>query len=377
MARKKRGHGEGSIYQRKDGRWAASLTLEDHKRRTFYGKTRKEVQEKLKAALHEQQQGTLATGPQQLLKTYLEKWVEQVYRPRVKASSYQQAIAIIRVHLVPAFGHIAVQKLTAERVQEVYAQKLKDGLAPRTILSVHSILRQALENAVRWNLVSRNVAKLVTLPRPERYEAKTLTVEQAKRLLKVARGSGLETLLLMAVTTGMRRGELLALHWDDIDFENKVVYVQRTISRITGQGVKETEPKTRTSKRKIVVPDEVLVSLYTHRERQERDREKAGVKWRDRGLVFCSKQGDYMVEFWYTHVVFHKLLEKAGLPRIRFHDLRHSMATILLAANVHPKVVQERLGHSNMAITMDVYSHVLAPIQQEAARKLDEMFRDK
>src|SRR6266567_522159 len=220
MAR--RGHGEGSIYQRKDGRWVASVTLEHRKRKYFYGDTRREVQEKMKTALHEQQQGTLATGSQQLLKNYLEQWLEQVYRPAVKPISYQEYRSAVKKHLVPGLGHIPVQKLTAAKVQDFYNQKLKAGLAPRTIAFIHATLHSAMENAVKWGLVSRNVTKLVTLPHIDRYEAQTLTQEQAVKLLEVAQGSRIEIILIMAVTTGMRRGELLALHWEDIDFDKKV-----------------------------------------------------------------------------------------------------------------------------------------------------------
>src|SRR2546423_5433186 len=177
MAR--RGHGEGSIYQRKDGRWAGAITLENRKRKYFYGDTRREVQEKMKTALHQQQQGALATGSQQLLKTYLVQWLEQVYKPAVKPISYQEYRSAVNKHLVPGLGRIPVQKLTAAKVQDFYTQKLNEGLAPRTVTFIHAVLHNALENAVKWGLVSRNVSKLVTLPRTERYEAQTLTTEQA------------------------------------------------------------------------------------------------------------------------------------------------------------------------------------------------------
>ena len=150
MAR--RGHGEGSVYQRKDGRWVASITLEHRKRKYFYGDTRREVQEKLKMALHEQQQGMLATGSQQLLKVYLENWLEQVYRPTVRPNTYKQFRSIVYHHLIPAFGHIAVQKLRAEKIQAYYAQKLKEGLSPRSIAVIHAVLHSALQNAVKWVL---------------------------------------------------------------------------------------------------------------------------------------------------------------------------------------------------------------------------------
>src|SRR5215469_2154060 len=277
MAR--RGHGEGSIYRRKDGRYAAAITLENRKRKTFYGKTRREVQEKLNAALHDRKEGTLATGPQLLLRTYLEHWLEQVYKPTVKQLSYQQYRSIVRNHLVPVLGNVSLQKLTAEKIQALYTRRLNEGLAPRTIVLIHAVLHSALENAVKWGLVSRNVAKLVSLPRIERYEAQTLTAEQAVKLIDVALGSRIEALLLVALVTGMRRGELLALRWGDIDFEKDVVDVQHTMSYIYGYGYKESEPKTRSSRRVIVLPEVAVEALKEHREYQEQARIKAGEKW--------------------------------------------------------------------------------------------------
>lgn len=368
----RRGHGEGSIYRRKDGRWTAAITLENHKRKTFYGETRKEVQDKLNAALHEQKQGMLATGPHQLFKTYIERWLEEVYKPSVKLLSYQQYRSAVKNHLIPGLGHLPLQKITAAKIQSLYAEKLNDGLAPRTITFIHAVLHSALENAVRWGLISRNVAKLVSLPRTQRYEAKTLTAEQAKKLLEFARESRIEALLVMAVTTGMRRGELLALHWEDVDFDKGVVYVRRTVNRITGHGYKETEPKTKSSRRRIVLPEMAMKALKEHRAHQDEVRIKAGEKWSEQGIVFCNLDGGHMnPERMVT--VFHKLLADAGLPDMRFHDLRHSAATILLVAGVHPKVVQERMGHTTIALTMDIYSHVLPSMQQEVAEKIDEM----
>lgn len=286
MAR--RGHGEGSIYRRKDGRYAAAITLENRKRKTFYGKTRKEVQDKLNTALHEHKQGMLATGPQQLLKVYLEQWLEQVYKPSVKPNSYKHYSAVIRTHLIPSFGHIPVQKLTAAKVQAFYTQKLNEGAKPRTVIAIHAVLHRALEDAVKWGLVPRNVTKLVSLPHAERYEAQTLTVEQASRLLETARGSRIEALLLVAITTGMRRGELLALHWDDVDLEKGVLYVRRTMSKIVGYGYKESEPKTRTGRRKVVLPGVAMEALKEHRLRQDQARLEAGEKWHERGSCLAT-----------------------------------------------------------------------------------------
>jgi integrase len=370
----RRGHGEGSIYRRKDGRYAAAITLENRKRKTFYGKTRREVQEKLNAALHEQKRGMLATGPQQLLRTYLENWLEQAYKPTVKLNTYVQYRSVIRHHLVPAFGNIPVQKLTPEKIRAFYRQKIDEGSKPRTVGLIHAALHRALEDAVKQGLVARNVAKLVSPPRIDRYDAHTLTVEQAEKLLEAARGSRLDALLILALTTGMRRGELLALRWDDIDFKQGLVSVHRTMTRVGGYGYVEGEPKTRSSRRRIVLPGVALEALRVHRIQQEQMRVNVGEKWQDKGLVFCDGYGGFFSPDMVLRR-FDKLLDEAGLPHMRFHDLRHSAATILLVAGVHPKVVQERLGHSTIAMTLDVYSHVLPSMQQEAAGKIDDLFK--
>ncbi len=306
------------------------------------------------------------------MKQYLEKWLEEVYKPSVKPLSYQNYRSVVRVHLIPSLGHIPLQKLAVADVQSLYARKLNEGYKPRMVVLIHSALHRALENAVKWGLVARNVAKLATLPHVARYEAKTLTAQQVRTLLDTARGNRFEVVLILAVATGMRRGELLALHWDDIDFVQSSVFVHRTLSRIIRQGCKETEPKTRAGRRVIVLPAMVVGALQKHQMEQEKKRIEAGEKWVGHGLVFCTNCGDYIIPD-YADRELHKLLVAAGLPDIRFHDLRHSAATMLLVAGVHPKVVQERLGHSTIAMTMDTYSHVVPSMQQEAAKKIDDM----
>ncbi len=211
-------------------------------------------------------------------------------------------------------------------------------------------------------------------PRIDRYDAHTLTVEQAEKLLEAARGSRLDVLMILALTTGMRRGELLALRWDDIDFKQGLVSVHRTMTRVGGYGYVEGEPKTRSSRRRIVLPGVALEALQVHRIQQEQIRVNVGEKWQDKGLVFCDGYGGFFSPDMVLRR-FDKLLDEAGLPHMRFHDLRHSAATILLVAGVHPKVVQERLGHSTIAMTLDVYSHVLPSMQQEAAGKIDDLFK--
>jgi integrase len=235
------------------------------------------------------------------------------------------------------------------------------------------VLSSALSNAVKWGLVGRNVANLVSLPGVERYEGQVLTVDQARRLLEVARGSRLDVLLLMALTTGMRRGELVALHWDDLDFETGVLQVRRNVTYMDGVGYAEREPKTKAGRRKIGLTDVVLEALKEHREKQQQARVKAGAKWQERGLIFSNIYGGY---FDADHVgtIFKKLSKKAGLPDVRFHDLRHSVATVLLAAKIDLKAVSELLGHSSVAITADIYQSVLSEQQREIVDKMSDLY---
>ena len=372
MAR--RGHGEGSIYQRKDGRWAASISLENRKRKTFYGKTRREVQEQLKVALREQQQGMLATGPQQSMKHYLEYWLEEVHKPSILSTTYRGYRIFLNKHILPALGHVQLQRLTSQQVQAFYTKKLKEGLAAKTVRNMHGLLHKALDNAVRWGLVPRNVSDAVSLPRQTRHEIQPLNRVQAQRLLEAAKGHALQGLLTLAVTTGMREGELLALRWQDIDFDTQSLQNRRSMSFIPGKGYVELEPKTEKGRRKIMLPSFVCEALKQHRLRQLERRLKVGTRWQERDLVFCNIYGGFLDPA-HLRQRFDRLLRDAGLPDVRFHDLRHSAATILLSMGVHPKVVQELLGHSQIDVTMDTYSHVLPSMQQEAMEKLDDLFR--
>lgn len=370
MAR--RGHGEGSISQRKDGRYQAALTLENHKRKYFYGKTRKEVQDKLNQALYEQKKGMLATGPQRTLKVQLEQWLEQVVKLTREPNTYRTYSWAINVHIIPALGHLKLQKLTIGHIQVFYTEKATK-LKPRSLARIHAALSGALEDAVKQGFVARNVAKLVDLPSPDRYEGQVLMVEQAKRLLEVAQGSRFDALLLMVLTTGLRRGEVLALHWSDVDLEKGVLQVRRGLVWMRGRGLVEREPKTRAGWRKIALPKVVIEALKKQKVRQDEARIRMGDRWQEHDLIFCNRHGSHFDPSYVRHQ-FKRLLRAAGLPDVRLHDLRHSAATVLLAAGVPLKVVSELLGHSSIAITADVYTHVLPEMQQEVVRKMDDFY---
>lgn len=368
MAR--RGNGEGSIYFRKsDEKWVGSITLENRKRKVFYGKTRKEVADKMKVALHEQQQGTLITAPQQTVEQFLTQWVEG-HKQSVRIRTYERYESFIRLHVVPAIGRIQLQKLTAQHLKALYAQKLK-SLSPTTVNTLHMMLHRAFDDAVKWELVARNVCDAISAPRRSHHEITPLTMEQAQTLIASAKGHSMEALFVLALTTGMRRGELLALKWQDIDFTQNRLQVRRIFTRAKGQRYLESEPKTEKSRRNILLAPLTTEILKQHRVHQLEAKLQAGSKWQDNNLVFCTSLGTPLNP---NKVLerFKTLLKRAGLPDIRFHDLRHSAATMLLSMDIHPKVVQELLGHNQISMTMDTYSHVLPTMQKEAMGKLND-----
>ncbi len=372
MAR--RGNGEGSIYRRKsDGRWVGSLSLPDGTRKVFYGKKQSEVIAKLDEAANDLRRGMLAVGSTTTLQEYLENWLENVHKPTIRLSTYLNYRKLLNNYLVPGLGKVKLQKLTPQQVQVFYSQKMSDGLAPKTVNNIHGVLHKALDNAVKWNILSRNVCDAVTPPRIPRKEKNVLTKQQAHTLLEEVRTHRLEALLTLAITTGMREGELLALHWQDMNFEDCSLQVKRAVSYLKGYGYIESEPKTAKGRRMIKLPVFVVAILRRHKAQQEEQRREVGSAWIEKDLMFTNAQG-YFYSASTLRKVFRRFLVSIGLPHMRFHDLRHSAATILLAMNVHPKVVQEILGHSQIAMTLDVYSHALPSMQEEVTKQWDSEF---
>lgn len=381
---KRRGHNEGSVYQIKDGRWVTSISTGNRKRKYLYSKTKKEALEKLTKARYEQQQGTLVTSPRQSLQTYLTWWLDEVYKPTVRLSTYYNRQLAIKNHIIPALGHISLQALSPKDVQSFYSKmmkpqaksqsgKVQPGLKPQSVKNLHTILHKALDHAVKWEIIVKNVCDLVDVPISVAEEMQYLTLEQAKLLLETSKQYHLETLLTLSVTTGIRVGEMLALRWPDIDLDKKRISIRRTLMHAGRYGISESEAKTASGKRQIVLPDFVVGLLKQHREDQKAIRENAGSRWLDQNYVFCSRYGNHIQE---TNLgkTFKKILALAQLPNIRYHDLRHSAATILLAMGVHPKIVQEILGHSNIAITLNMYSHVVPIMHEKTMDDLGNLF---
>ena len=280
---------------------------------------------------------------------------------------------------LPELGSVWLQKLTPEQVRRFYTKlgkeggAQKQGLSTKTVHEIHGVLHLALENAVRWGYLARNVCDLVDPPSIVSREPTPLSLEQAQALLKSVREYRLEVLLTVAVVTGMRRGELLALRWSNVDFDHKTLLVLHTVDYIPKYGYVENEPKTKTGKRSISLPSFLVDVLRDHRKKLLERQLQLGEGWENRDLVFPDLHGGYFNPG-YLDKLFARLLRDAGVPHMHFHDLRHSAATILLAMGVNIKVIQELLGHSDIAITLRVYGHLLPSMQAEAVEKWESVF---
>lgn len=375
MADKRRGHNEGSIYYVPErDKWVVEISVAPGQRKKFYCKTKQEAVRKKSEVLRELEKGTLANGPQRKLKDYLEDWLENVHRDNIRISSYVKYKKLIG-YIAADLGEIWLQKLTPEQVQRFYTKKCKDGLSSKTVHEIHGVLHLALKHAVRWNYVSRNVCDLLDSPRVVSREGTSLTLEQARKLLESIQGHRLEVVLMMAVITGMRKGEIIALRWSDIDLDRWVLHVVHTVDYIPGYGYVENEPKTQAGKRTIDLPAFFVGMLKQHRVKQEQRRLKVGEAWESRDLVFPDLTGGYLNPI---HVLrmFKKLLERAELPHMHFHDLRHSAATILISMGINPKVIQELLGHSDISITLGIYGHLFPSMQKDVVDKWQDVFGD-
>lgn len=365
---RRRGNGEGTIGQRTDGRWEARVSLDDGRRKSYFGKTRAEVARKLAAALKARQDGSPVVGERLTVRQYLTEWLESS-RSTVGPGTWERYESLLRIHALPYVGSIRLARLTPQNLQKLYAERVASGLSPTTVGHLHAVLHRALAEAARFDLVRRNVASLVKRPRAERHEMTTLSPEQCRALLEAARGDRLEALYVLAISTGMRQGEMLALRWPEVDLEQGNLRVIATVRR-TRDGIVFGEPKTLRSRRRVQLTSKAITALRAHRARQIEDR-LARPYWQDESLVFASNIGTVIGPQNLVRHSFYPLLDRAGLPRIRFHDLRHTAATLLLSQNVHPKVVSEMLGHSQIAVTLDLYSHVTPTMQQQATEALE------
>ena len=369
----RRGHNEGTIRLRTDGRWEAVVSLPGGQRRSLYGKTRKEVQEKLRGALRDLEAGLDLSKGRLTVSQFLERWLSDSVKPSVKVKTWEGYESIVRVRVVPNLGSKSLDRLTSLDVQSLYSALGESGLSSLSIKHTHRVLHRAMVQAVRWNLVVRNPCDGATPPQAQRREMNVLTEEQVNVFLEATSDHPAHALYVLAITTGMRLGELLGLKWTDINMEAGKLFVNRSLQRQNDAGIVFVEPKTARSRRTIQLSQLALSALRRHKTRQNEQRLFHGPEWHDTGLVFTNLVGEAPDPGWQRQV-FQKALADAGLPTIRFHDLRHTAATLLLAKGVHVKVVSEMLGHTTITLTLDTYAHSLPSMHEQAASAMDLMF---
>ncbi len=367
---KKRGNGEGSIYRRKDGRWVGQYTVytaKGPKYRYIYGKTRAAVAEKLMKAMSDRNGGFFFDAESLTVGEYLDRWLSDSVRGTVRVSTFERHEGIIRTHIKPALGRIKLKNLTPTHVRGLHREKLDADLAPATVRKIHSTLHKALSQAVSDGLIPRNAAD-VKAPRPAPEEMRPLSEDDARAFLETAEASDdrFDPLYVLAITTGLRRGELLGLRWDDVDLERGKLRVGRALVREGSQHI-AGETKTRRGRRQVNLTPRTVNVLKAHRRRQLEERMRLSGLYKDHGLIFATGIGNPVNPENLVKRSVKPLLKRAGLPEIRFHDLRHTCATLLLGRGVHPKIVQELLGHATIAMTLDTYSHYLPSMGDRAA----------
>lgn len=371
--RKKAASGEGGVYQRKDGRWDAYITVQTTSGPKVLRTTRRTKQDArqwLNEKRHQRDRRTLPAHDADRITVgeYLNRWLKTI-EGTVARHTYRDYESKVRVHLKPAIGRIKLRSLRADDLQVLYSQKLAAGLSPRTVEYIHTTIRKALARAEAWDLVTKNVARHARPPRKTHSEHEVLSRDQVGLFFETVQGDRFEALYILALTTGMRRGEILGLKWADLDLQRGYLRVLRSLSTDHGAPL-EVAPKREASKRPIKLLPEAVTALEAHRKRQLEDRLRAGPRWEDNSYVFPTSLGTGMSGNNLRNRSLRPLLDKAGLPRVTFHELRHTFATLELEIGTPAKVVQEILGHASIVQTMNTYSHVAPSMQDEAAERL-------
>jgi integrase len=361
--------------------WVGRLILPDGTRKDVYARTQTEALKRLNALKKSVEQGLKPTSDRQTVGAYLQDWLANTASTSVRPSTLRGYRTICYQYLLPRLGRIPLAKLSPQDVQrfqnELLRSKRADGrghISSGTVTNARRVLGRALEQATRWRLIPQNPVRLVDGPHVTRQETTFLDPDEARDFLAAVRGDRLEALYTVALALGLRRGEALGLMWDDVDLVAGTLGVRRSVQR-TREGVRLLELKTKRSRRTVSLPLVAIRALQKHRIRQQGEREGANGNWVEYGLVFCSPLGAPLDPQLATRA-FTRALRKAKLPHMRFHDLRHSCASLLLAQGLDLKVIQEVLGHSTITITANLYTHVLMGLKRQAANHMDALLGD-
>jgi integrase len=369
---RKRGNNEGSIKLRSDGRYESRVTLPDGRRKSYYGKTRAEVQRQMTAAIRDVQQGLPIPVSRQTLGQFLDGWLEDSAMPTVTPATCDRYRRMLKRHVPADLAKQPLEKVTPQRIQKLQADMLVAGLSPRTVSYTRAILRRALGQAVKWNQIARNPVPLVDAPKQERHDPAFLTTDEAKQLMTGIAGDRLEPLVLLTLVTGPRRGEVLSLRWQDLDLDAATVSVEGQYQR-WGDEWRWLPLKTQQSRRTLSIPPFVVASLKEHRIRQLEERLTVGADWQDFGLVFCTEAGT-PIDGPNATRQFQRRLKRAGVRHIPFRGLRHSAATLLLARGLTLGQIQKILEHATVKLTADLYSHHVRETADRAATEMEPLF---
>ena len=370
MAKKIRGHGEGTIFHRSNGTWRAQLTV-NGERFSYGAKTKPEciawlasMQLKLNR-VYDYQGGNIS------LSMYIEQWLEN-HKVSVRLKTYHRYKGLSEKYIIPRLGDTHLNDLHPRKIEQFYVDLVSEGVGIRSVRLCHSILHCALAKAVAYGWITRNPAHGVTLPHYKPPEMRVWNDSQVSLFLVVAEGSQHKALFHLAISCGMRLGEILGLRWTDLDWNRGTIQIQRQVQRVRGAGWSFLEPKTRMGRRKIVLGEGFLYALRHHKEQQTIRIEAAGERWQRHDLIFPNSIGNPLDPS-NLRRDFNRILEEAGLPKIRFHDLRHTAASLMLNNGVPPIVVSRILGHAKPSITLDLYGHLYHEMQGEAAKIMDEL----
>ena len=376
----KRAYGRGYIRQRGKGLYNVAVSLgKDLKTKRYRYQwttvrgTEKDAKRKLTELLHQADTGVLIQSGKIRLELFLQDWLKDYVLPNLSPRTAEGYEHICRHHFIPSLGNVTLNGLKPEHLQHFYSEKLSNGLSAQTVRHHHTCLHKALQTAVEWGLLARNPADAVRPPRAQGIEMQTWDSDEITTFLEAARQTPYFALYHTALFTGMRRSELLALRWCDLDLLLCKIYVTRSLHVLIGSKVIIRQPKTAKGKRMIDLSPLATSVLREHREKQQLDRAMLGVPLKDDDLVFSDLEGKPLLPNTVTHNWI-KLVRRTGLKPIRLHDARHSHASLMLKQGTHPKVVQERLGHASIQVTLDIYSHVAPGLQEAAAARFDQAF---
>jgi integrase len=366
-----RAHGEGTIFfNDKKGLWVAKVSLPNGKRRTKYNKRQSVVKEWLQGEREKVKKGTFVYDSKINVSGFMDYYMETYGKVKLRQTTFVSYSQVIRSHIKPELGGIKLSQLTPGQINQLIKKKLESGLSPRMVEYIHGILKRALNRAVKWQYITTNPALLSEPPSPNSPAPEVWNPLQVKTFLESLKGDRWTAIYYLACATGMRRGEILGLSMSSINLEAGYLKVVQSLQMIQGEGLKIVEPKTQKSRRMIMLPAYAVEALKEHLKRREELSKHP--RWKESGLVFTTNIGT-PIEPRNLNRHFVTKMEEAKLPHIRFHDLRHTVASILLEKNIHPKLVSELLGHSNVNLTLNTYSHIINPLNRLVADALDEV----